>query len=85
MGRVFLAEHQEIKRLVAIKFLYEQSAYDPKAVKRFYLEAQITAALNHPNIVRIFGINVEEQTHYLIMEYVPGLNLQNYLEEHDSL
>ncbi|MCX7666139.1 MAG: serine/threonine protein kinase [Gemmataceae bacterium] len=85
MGRVFLAEHQEIKRLVAIKFLHEQSAHDPEAVKRFYQEAQTTAALNHPNIVRIFDINVEEQTHYLIMEYVPGVNLQNYLEEHYSL
>lgn len=85
MGRVYLAEHQEIKRLVAIKFLHEQSAHDPEAVKRFYQEAQTTAALNHPNIVRIFDINVEEETHYLIMEYVPGVNLQNYLEEHYSL
>ncbi|PHS01814.1 MAG: serine/threonine protein kinase [Blastopirellula sp.] len=76
MSSVYLAEHTVMQRKVAIKVLPPKRVKDATYLARFQMEAQATAQLDHPNIVRAFDIDKEENTHYIVMEYVPGRNLQ---------
>ena len=76
MGAVYLCEHLQLERQVALKVLPADQADDPAALGRFYREAQAVAALNHPNIVRAYDVDVEGRTYFLVMEYVDGVNLQ---------
>ncbi|HMP15405.1 MAG TPA: serine/threonine-protein kinase, partial [Gemmatales bacterium] len=80
MGIVYLAEHDKLKRRVAIKILPEDKTRDKLALERFYREARAAAALDHPNIVKAFDINEHQGLHYLVMEYIDGTNLQKYVD-----
>ena len=75
MGVVYLAEHQTLKRRVAIKVLPSSRARDAEALRRFLREARVVAALDHPNIVRAHDANREGPVHFLVMEYVQGRTL----------
>lgn len=81
MGQVFLAEHAAMRRLVALKVLPGHVAEDPVARERFHREARAAAALDHPNIVRVFDLNREGKLLYLVMEYVEGLTLQGLIQQ----
>src|SRR5262249_54463650 len=71
MGAVYLAEHPELRRKVAIKVLISAKDDDQKlALERFLREARAAAALDHPNIVRIFDVCRHGEVPYLVMEYV---------------
>jgi len=90
MGTVFLAEHQMMRRLCAIKMLPPKRCQDnPSLVKRFYREAQAAAALDHPNIVRAYDVNKaaleDTEVHYLVMEYVGGMDLQRRVDSQGVL
>ncbi len=85
MGCVFLAQHRDISRQVALKVLSPVIATERGAVERFYREARTAAALNHPNVVRIFDVNEVNGTHYLVMEYVRGTTLQALLKDGQKL
>ncbi|MFO0849331.1 MAG: serine/threonine-protein kinase [Gemmataceae bacterium] len=74
-GQVFLAEHSAMRRLVALKVLLVPRAADSVNLERFLREARAAATLNHPNIVRVFDLNQDGRVHYLVMEYVEGVNL----------
>ena len=77
MGQVYLAEHANMRRLVAIKVMPAgMVAEDAVARERFLREARAAAVLNHPNIVRVFDLNREGGLPYLVMEYIDGLSLQ---------
>ncbi len=76
MGAVYLCEHGFMKRLVAIKVLPAEKLNDPSNLERFYREARVIAAMDHPNIVRAYNIEQSENLHYLVMEYVDGTSLQ---------
>src|SRR4029079_17870270 len=76
MSRVYLAEHTLLHRRRAIKVLPRDRVNDSTYLARFQLEAQATAALDHPNIVRAYDIDRVKDTHYLVMEYVEGPDLQ---------
>ncbi len=76
MGQVFLAEHADMRRNVAIKVLPVKEMGSPVARERFLREARAAAALNHPNIVRAFDLSRDGQMYYLVMEYVEGVSLQ---------
>lgn len=76
MGAVYLCEHGFMKRLVAIKVLPAEKLTDPSNLERFYREARVIAAMDHPNIVRAYNIEQSENLHYLVMEYVDGTSLQ---------
>ncbi|HYH65655.1 MAG TPA: serine/threonine-protein kinase, partial [Urbifossiella sp.] len=86
MGVVYLAEHQELRRKVAVKVLVVGKDDDAKlAAERFNREARAAAALDHPNIVRIFDVSRHGDTPYLVMEYVEGETLQQVLDREGAL
>ncbi len=81
MGAVYLGEHLELRRKVAIKVLMPGKNDDQKlAIERFQREARAVAALDHPNIVRLFDVSRKGETPYLVMEYVQGETLQAILD-----
>src|ERR1700692_3820473 len=75
MGEVYQAHDTKLGRDVAIKVLPEGFAHDADRLSRFQREAKMLAALNHPNIATIFGLEHSDGTHYLVMELVSGENL----------
>jgi serine/threonine-protein kinase len=76
MSSVYLAEHTGLHDRRAIKVLPKKRVGDASYLARFQLEAKAIAALNHPNIVRAYDIDQEGDVHYIVMEYVDGLDLQ---------
>ncbi len=76
MGQVFLGEHVGLGRRVAVKVLTADLADDPVARARLVREARAAAALDHPNIVRVFDLDADAAPPYLVMEYVDGVSLQ---------
>jgi serine/threonine-protein kinase len=86
MGEVHLAEHQLMKRPVAIKLIKPGAATDPTALARFHREVQATAKLTHWNSVEIFDYgHTEDGTFYYVMEYLPGKSLAELVEQHGSM
>ncbi len=81
MGAVYLAEHLDLNRKVAIKILAPGKGEDQRlALERFLREARAAAALDHPNIVRIFDVGRHNDTPFLVMEFVDGETLQQALD-----
>ena len=81
MGEVFLAEDTSLGRRVALKFLPGELQQHPTARQRFLREAKAAAALDHPYICKIYEIDEFEGRSFISMEYVPGRNLRQRLEE----
>ncbi|MFO0959289.1 MAG: serine/threonine-protein kinase [Isosphaeraceae bacterium] len=76
MGHVYLAEHALIKRPVALKVIRPEASDHPDAHKRFELEVQAMARLNHPNAVEVFDYGrAADGAFYCVMEYLRGLTL----------
>ncbi|MCI0640850.1 MAG: serine/threonine protein kinase [Gemmataceae bacterium] len=84
-GVVFLAEHRQLRRRVAIKVLPGEHTRDKETLQRFYREARAVAALDHPHIVQAYDVSNEGHIHYLVMEYVDGESLQTYVEKRGAL
>src|SRR6202162_758365 len=80
MGVVYKAYHAQLERSGAVKVL-QGIAIGPDAVARFHHEAQAIAQMRHPNIVNVFDYGDFEGTPYMIVEYVPGGNLADKLEQ----
>ncbi len=80
MGEVYQARDSKLGRDVAIKVLPEAVAYDAERLSRFQREAKMLAALNHPNIATIYGLEQSGGTSYLVMELVPGETLQELIQ-----
>lgn len=85
MASVFLCEHKLMRRRVAIKVLPTAKADDPSSLQRFYREARAVAAVDHPNIVRAYDIDQDENLHFLVMEYVDGTNLHDLVKKFGPL
>jgi eukaryotic-like serine/threonine-protein kinase len=85
MGAVYLAEHPQLDRKVAVKVLPADRASDPAARERFAREARAAAALDHPHIVRVFDMGTAEGAPYLVMEYIDGEDLQTRLDRDGPL
>jgi serine/threonine protein kinase len=85
MSRVFLAEHQMLHSRRALKVLPSERVQDSTYLARFQLEARAIAALDHPNIVRAYDIDSVGDVHYLVMEYVPGPDLQQLVQQQGPL
>jgi eukaryotic-like serine/threonine-protein kinase len=82
MGDVYLAEHSLLKQPCAVKVIRRDRLLDPKTLARFEREVRATARLKHPNCVEIYdyGQN-EEGTFYYVMEYLPGLTLDQIVKK----
>lgn len=85
MAVVYKAKDVLLNRMVAVKVLRSQFAGDEDFVKRFRREAQAAASLSHPNIVSIYDIGIEEDVHFIVMEYIAGSNLKEYIKRHAPL
>jgi len=86
MGEVYLAEHVMLKRPCAIKLIRPEKAGDPGTLARFEQEVQATARLTHWNTVEIFDFGrTEDGTFYYVMEYLPGMSLEQIVEMHGPM
>lgn len=85
MSSVYLAEHTLMHQQRAIKVLPKSRVADSSYLARFYLEAKASASLDHRNIVRAYDIDNDGDTHYLVMEYVKGRDLQNIVKDDGPL
>lgn len=75
MGSVFLARHQQLGKLVAIKLLPWRSTHREHFEARFQREVRAAGGLDHPSIVSATDAGEENGTHYLVMEFIDGLDL----------
>ena len=67
--------------VVAVKVLRQEYTHDPELVRRFKNESKAISLLNHPNIVKVYDVSVNDQLQYIVMEYVDGMTLREYLNE----
>ncbi len=79
MGQVYLARQTSLKREVALKLLRGELNTNLTALARFQAEAQAVAKLNHPNIVHIHQVGESDGLRYMVLEFVEGRNLRDYL------
>jgi hypothetical protein len=84
MGAVFLYREVALKRLVAVKVMAPGLAADAAARARFTREARSAAALSHPNVVRVYGVGetAELELPYIVMQYVEGPSLAEWMQRH---
>ena len=81
MGDVYLAEHTVLENKVAIKSLHSNLVNNEDFRKRFINEAKIQSNLSHPNIVRLIDFIIRKDGLFLIMEYIEGKQLNDYISE----
>lgn len=81
MATVYKAKCSVLNRIVAIKILKPEFANDEEFVRRFRREAQAAASLSHPNIVGIYDVGEEDGLYYIVMEYVEGITLKEYIKQ----
>ena len=85
MSSVYLAEHMLMHRQRAIKVLPKARVNDSSYLARFHLEAQATASLDHPNIVRCYDVDNDADTHFIVMEFIEGKDLNNIVKQEGRL
>jgi eukaryotic-like serine/threonine-protein kinase len=86
MGEVYRAEHVLLRRPCALKLIRPDRAGDPNTLRRFEREVQVTATLTHPNTIQIFDFgHAEDGTFYYVMEYLPGLTLEELVNREGML
>ena len=85
MGIVFKGYDHELNRYVAVKVLSPNLSIVGAAKQRFLREAQSAAGIVSPFVVPIHAVAVEDEIPYLVMSYIPGQNLQEFLDEHGAL
>ena len=81
MGVVFKAEQESLGRYVAVKVLHHGRAMSALQRQRFEREAQAAAALHHTNIVPVFDVGQCENHHYYVMQFIPGIGLDQWIRE----
>jgi serine/threonine-protein kinase len=85
MATVYLATDLRLERKVAIKVMHGHLADDSQFKQRFIQEARSAARLAHPNVVNVFDQGQDNDSAYLVMEYLPGITLRELLQEYGSL
>ncbi|WP_066318395.1 Stk1 family PASTA domain-containing Ser/Thr kinase [Bacillus sp. FJAT-29814] len=85
MANVYLAHDMILDRDVAVKMLRLDFANDEEFIRRFHREAQSATSLAHPNIVNIYDVGEEDDLYYIVMEYVDGTTLKQYIQQNSPL
>ncbi len=85
MAEVFRGFDTVLSRPVAVKILAPQFARDPEFVERFRREARAAARLNHPNVVAVYDTGAADGTNFIVMEYVEGRTLADFLGQGGKL
>lgn len=85
MANVYLAHDMILDRDVAVKMLRLDFANDEEFIRRFHREAQSATSLVHPNIVSIYDVGEEQDLYYIVMEYVAGQTLKQYIQQNSPL
>jgi serine/threonine-protein kinase len=85
MAIVYKAKCHLLKRYVAVKVLRPELVEDEEFVSRFKRESQAAASLSHPNIVNIYDVGEENGIYYIVMEYIKGKTLKEYIREKGKL
>jgi serine/threonine-protein kinase len=85
MASVYLATDTRLERRVAVKILHAHLADDSETLARFEREARAAARLSHPNVVAVYDQGVEGTRPFLVMEFVPGVNLRHVLRDRGKL
>ncbi len=85
MAVVYKAVDLLMRRIVAVKILRDNIAADEASVRRFINESKAVAMLSHPNIVNIYDVSVRDNVKYIVMEYIEGITLKNYMTRRGSL
>jgi serine/threonine-protein kinase len=80
MSAVYKANDPNLRRVVAVKLIHSHLSSDPKFVMRFEEEAAAVAQLRHPNIIQVYDFSNDDDTYYIVFEFVPGESLQQRLE-----
>ncbi len=84
MGKVFEATHTELDARVAVKLMHSYIVGLPENSQRFRREARAAARINHPNVVRVIDFGVEGESHYIVMEYLSGVGLDDWLDHQEA-
>ncbi len=85
MANVYLAQDMILERDVAVKILRMDFNNDEEFIKRFNREAQAATTLTHPNIVSIYDVGEENDIYFIVMEYVKGLTLKQYIQQNHPI
>lgn len=85
MANVYLAHDMILDRDVAVKVLRLDFSNNEEFIRRFHREAQSATSLAHPNIVNIYDVGEEDSIYYIVMEYVNGQTLKQYIQQHSPV
>lgn len=85
MAHVYKAKDNKLGRMVAIKILKQEMALDNTILEKFRKEALAAGSLNHPNIVGVYDLGHELGSDYIVMEYIDGITLKEYIRRRDVL
>jgi len=85
MAIVYKAKDLLLHRTVAVKVLRPQFGIDEDFINRFRREAQAVASLSHPNVVSVYDVGQDDDTHYIVMEYIEGQTLKDLINQHGAL
>jgi serine/threonine protein kinase len=85
IGTVYKVRHTSLKTILALKELPADLMKNPEMVARFTRAARVLARLYHPNLVRVIDFDRDDSRYYLVMEYIEGKTLQQYLREKGPL
>lgn len=85
MAVVYKAKDKLLNRLVAVKILKSEFNDNEQFINKFKRESQAAASLSHNNIVNVFDVGVQDNNHYIVMEYVNGKTLKAYIKEQGKL
>ncbi len=85
MGAVYRAHDTMLGRVVAVKVLSGRQSADEDMVRRFKNEAQSAARLNHENIARVYFVGEDNGWHYIVFEYINGINIRDLVQQQGPL
>ena len=85
MAYVYKAYDKIEKRWVAIKILKEELAGNSDFLRRFRNESKAIAVLSHPNIVKVYDVSFGDRIQYIVMEYIDGITLKQYIEQQGEI